>query len=189
MPECRKRFRFRAASRCRAEGLRCVCSDPCWSLHSLRKARRCSPKMVPQDGCAMLRFKTQASTFLPDAVVPLDHSPVIWSAAREASRALEQMLGHPVIVGDAFSTMPEFVIGTVTEMEARFPQWRPAERLRPGGYVIAQVHERGRTDWIIAGAERAARCMEPSICLKKSRKRRLRLRSRFSARLRNRFDG
>ncbi len=117
-----------------------------------------STALFAEDGAAgWLRYAPvqDASQYisLPDAVVPLDHSPVIWSAAREASRALEQMLGHPVIVGDAFSTMPEFVIGTVTEMEARFPQWRPAERLRPGGYVIAQVHERGRTDWIIAGAD------------------------------------
>lgn len=59
---------------------------------------------------------------LPAAVVPLDHSPVIESAVNETARGLEQMLGHPVLVGDAFSTMPEFVIGTVTEVEARFPQ-------------------------------------------------------------------
>ncbi len=90
---------------------------------------------------------------LPAAVVPLDHSPVIESAANEAARGLGQMLGHPVLVGDAFSTMPEFVIGTVTEVEARFPRWRPAAQLKAEGYVIARVHEHGRTDWIVAGAD------------------------------------
>jgi alpha-glucuronidase len=90
---------------------------------------------------------------LPAGVVPLDHSPVMQSAAREAARGLEQMLGHPVIVGDSFSTMPEFVIGTVTEVKARFPQWRPAAQLRHEGYVIASIRDRNRTDWVIAGAD------------------------------------
>jgi alpha-glucuronidase len=90
---------------------------------------------------------------LPAAVVPLDHSPVVQSAANEAARGLSRMLGHPVLAGDAFSTMPEFVIGTVTEVEARFPQWKPAAALKPEGFTIARVRDQGRTDWIIAGAD------------------------------------
>jgi len=89
---------------------------------------------------------------LPAAVVPLDRSPVVQSAANELSRALTKMLGHPVLTGSAFSTMPKFVIGTVTEVEARFPQWRPAAQLGFEGYAIATVRDHGRTDWVIAGA-------------------------------------
>lgn len=90
---------------------------------------------------------------LPAAVVPLDHSAVIESAANEAARGLGKMLGHPVVVGDAFSTTPEFVIGTVTEVKKRFPQLKPAAQLKPEGYAIATVRDHGRTDWLIAGAD------------------------------------
>src|ERR1700751_4814237 len=68
---------------------------------------------------------------LPATVAPLDHSPVIESAASEAARGLGQMLGHPVVVGNEFSAMPELVIGTVTEVEARFPHWKPPAQLKP----------------------------------------------------------
>ncbi|MGB7189163.1 MAG: alpha-glucuronidase family glycosyl hydrolase [Acidobacteriaceae bacterium] len=90
---------------------------------------------------------------LPAAVVPLDHSPVIRSAAREAVRGLDQMLGHPVLEGDGFSTMPELVIGTVAEIEARFPGWKPATQLKPEGYAVATVQDHGHADWLIAGAD------------------------------------
>jgi alpha-glucuronidase len=90
---------------------------------------------------------------LPAGVVTLDHSPLVQNAALEAERGLERMLGHPVIVADNFSAMPEFVIGTVTEVEERFPQWKPAGRLQSEGYAIATFRDHGRTDWIIAGAD------------------------------------
>lgn len=90
---------------------------------------------------------------LPAAVVPLDHSAVLESAANEAARGLGEMLGHPVIVGDAFSSVPDFVIGTVTEVEKCFPGWKPAAQLEPEGYAIATVRDHGRTDWLIAGAD------------------------------------
>jgi alpha-glucuronidase len=111
-----------------------------------------------EDGAAgWLRYapvqNAQPYSSLPAAVVPLDHSPVVKSAADELSRGLSKMLAHPVLVGDAFSTMPEFVIGTVTEVEARFPQWKPATQLKPEGYAIATVSDHGRMDWVIAGEE------------------------------------
>jgi len=117
-----------------------------------------SAALWAEDGAAgWLRYapvqNAKQYSSLPAAVVPLDHSPVIESAAREAARGLTHMLGHPVMTGDAFSSMPEFVIGTVTEVEARFPQWRPAAPLKAEGYAIAQVRDHGRTDWVIAGAD------------------------------------
>ncbi|MFZ0661132.1 MAG: alpha-glucuronidase family glycosyl hydrolase [Acidobacteriaceae bacterium] len=90
---------------------------------------------------------------VPAAIVPLDHSLVIESAAHEAARGLNQMLGHPVLEGSSFRTMPEIFIGTVTEVESRFPHWQPAAKLKPEGYAIATVRDHDRTDWIIAGAD------------------------------------
>jgi alpha-glucuronidase len=89
---------------------------------------------------------------LPADVVPLDHSAVIESAANEAARGLSEMLGHPVILGES-SAMPVFVIGTVTEVEKHFPQWKPATEFKPEGYAIATVRDHGHTDWLIAGAD------------------------------------
>jgi alpha-glucuronidase len=118
----------------------------------------CGTAAIAEDGSAgWLRYASvrdakQYDT-LPAAIVSLDHSPVIQSAANEAARGLEKMLRHPVLVGDAFSGMPVFVIGTVTEAEARFPHWHPAERIGPEGFTIATVRDGGHTDWIIAGAD------------------------------------
>ena len=166
----RRRFPFRAASRCRAEGT------------SMRLFRLLLVAALAAHG-AITFAETGAAGWLwyapvrdakqyvslPAAVVPLDHSPIIQSAANETARGLEQMLGHPVLAGDAFSTMPEFVIGTVTEVEARFPQWRPAARLKPEGYAIARVRDHGRTDWIVAGADARGALYGAFICFKRSR--------------------
>lgn len=113
---------------------------------------------VAEDGAAgWLRYAPVSNPrqylSLPTAIVPLDHSPITMSAVNEAARGLGQMLGHSVIVGGTFSAMPEFVIGTVTEAQARFPLWKPAARLLPEGYAIAQVRNHGHTDWLIAGAD------------------------------------
>jgi alpha-glucuronidase len=90
---------------------------------------------------------------LPAAVVRLDDSAPVRSAEDELARGLGRMLGHPVLTGDKFSAMPEFVIGTVTEVEARFPGWRPAGRIGPEGFTIVTARDHGRTDWVIAGAD------------------------------------
>jgi alpha-glucuronidase len=90
---------------------------------------------------------------LPSAVVVLDQSPVIQSAAKEVGLGVSQMLGRPVAVTQNFSAHSTFVIGTVTELEARFPQWKPAAQIKPEGYAVALIHDHGHTDWLIAGAD------------------------------------
>jgi alpha-glucuronidase len=90
---------------------------------------------------------------LPTAVIPLDHSPVLYSAATEAARGLEKMLGRPVVTGDVFSRQSAFVIGTVTEVKARYPHWKPAAQIGPEGYAIAAIRDHGHANWIIAGAD------------------------------------
>lgn len=119
-------------------------------------ALQCAAAWAEDGSAGWLRYAPLANArpyhSLPAAVVPLDHSPVVEGAAQELARGLGRMLGHPVLEGDAFSAMPEFVIGTVAEVEQRFPQWRPAVPLKAEGFAIAAVEDRGRTDWVIAGA-------------------------------------
>jgi len=120
-------------------------------------AVQCAAASAEDGSAGWLRYAPLADAqqyrMLPAAVVLLDHSPEVQSAARELSRGLGRMLGHPMLEGAAFSAMPKFVIGTVTEVEERFPQWKPAVQLKPEGYAIATVRDGQRTDWVIAGAD------------------------------------
>ncbi|MGH9588538.1 MAG: alpha-glucuronidase family glycosyl hydrolase, partial [Acidobacteriaceae bacterium] len=86
---------------------------------------------------------------IPAHVVALDRSPAIQSAAREAVRGLSGMLGRPFSQDSFSSTTPEIVIGTVAEIQSRFPDWKPVSALKPEGYVIAK----SGTDWIVAGTD------------------------------------
>jgi alpha-glucuronidase len=120
-------------------------------------ALQCAAVWAEDGSAGWLRYAPLANTQpyreLPAAVVPLDHAPEVESAARELSRGLSRMLGRPVQEAAAFSSTPEFVIGTVTEIEERFPEWKPAEPLKAEGFAIATVHDHGQTDWVIAGAD------------------------------------
>ena len=118
---------------------------------------QCAAACAEDGSAGWLRYAPLANTqpyrSLPTAVVRLDHTPEVESAAHELSRGLSRMLGHPVLEGVAFAGASKFVIGTVTEMEQRFPQWRPAARLKADGFAIATVQDHGQTDWVIAGAD------------------------------------
>lgn len=94
----------------------------------------------------------QRYSSLPTVVVPLDDSLVIRSAASEAVRGIEGMLGRRVTTLEK-PTQPAFVIGTVTEVAASFPQWKAPEHLAAEGYAIASVRDHGHMDWIVAGAD------------------------------------
>ncbi|HUY81564.1 MAG TPA: alpha-glucuronidase family glycosyl hydrolase [Acidobacteriaceae bacterium] len=126
-------------------------------LLAVALALQCATVCAEDGSAGWLRYAPLANAqpyrSLPAAVVPLDHSPVVESAAHELSRGLGRMLGHPVLEGAAFSGRPEFVIGTVAEVKARFPQWKPAARLKAEGFAIATVQDHGHTDWVIAGAD------------------------------------
>jgi alpha-glucuronidase len=126
-------------------------------LLAVALALQCAAAFAENGSDGWLRYALLADQqpylSLPAAVVPLDRSPEVQSAAHELSRGLSQMLGHPVLEGAAFSSMPEFVIGTITEVEARFPQWKPAGPAQAEGFVIATAQDGNRTDWVIAGAD------------------------------------
>ncbi|HET8638197.1 MAG TPA: alpha-glucuronidase family glycosyl hydrolase, partial [Acidobacteriaceae bacterium] len=90
---------------------------------------------------------------LPANVVPLDHLPTIQSAASEAARGLASMLHRPIQQAEPDIVQPGIFIGTVAEIESRFPKWKPAAKLKPEGYAIASIRDHGHTDWLIAGAD------------------------------------
>ncbi len=117
----------------------------------------CATALAEDGSAGWLRYAPVADTqqyrSLPAVVAPLEHSPVVTSAANELSHGLSKMLGRPVAVASAFSATPEFVIGTVTEVEQRFPGWKTAAvSLKPEGFTVATINDHGHTDWIIAGA-------------------------------------
>src|SRR6185437_5632671 len=89
---------------------------------------------------------------IPSHVVALDDGLVIQNAANEAARGLSRMLGRPILEGQASSDKPEIVIGTGSEIQSRFPGWKPLAQLKPEGYAVTTVRDHDRTDWIIAGA-------------------------------------
>jgi alpha-glucuronidase len=103
-----------------------------------------------------LRYPTIQNTLqynsLPTRIVALDHSLVIQSAAAEAARGLTWMLGRPITISQNVA-QPVFVIATVTEVQTRFPKWKPSTELGPEGYVIAPIRDHGHTDWLIVGAD------------------------------------
>ncbi len=90
---------------------------------------------------------------LPGRVVSLDNSAVVQSAENELVRGVDGMLAQSVHVENGVPADSAFVLGTVTEVRAQFPRWKPAAQLRPEGFALARVHERGHTYWVIAGAD------------------------------------
>ena len=98
------------------------------------------------------RVKAHYGT-LPDSVVSLDKSPVVQSAVNELKRGTGSMLGRDLHVDPTIPGDGAFVLGTVTELQARFSQWKPAAQLRPEGYVLATIREHGHTFYLIVGAD------------------------------------
>ena len=96
--------------------------------------------------------KAQYST-LPDSVVSLDDSALTHSAQREIVRGIDGMLDRKLRVEQTVPTDGAFVLGTVTELQAKFPRWKLAAQIRPEGYAVSLLHEHGHTYWLIAGAD------------------------------------
>lgn len=88
---------------------------------------------------------------LPTAVVTLDDSFVTKSAENELARGVQGMLSRGLRVEKTLPDRDAFVLGTVTEVQVRFPHWNPAAQLRPEGYALATVREHGHSYWLIAG--------------------------------------
>ena len=90
---------------------------------------------------------------LPTGVVSLDDSAQARSAQAEMVRGFQSMLGRTLHVGTAVPANSAFVLGTVTEIQQRFPGWKSAEPLKPEGYAITTLRDHGHIDWLIAGAD------------------------------------
>jgi alpha-glucuronidase len=132
-----------------------------WRLSKLLLAvtliASCATAFAENGAAGWLRYATvsNASDYrsIPANVVPIDHSPVVESAASEAAHGLASMLGRPIHRAESNSAQPAIFIGTVAEIESRFPHWKPAAKLKPEGYAIASIRDHGHTDWLIAGAD------------------------------------
>lgn len=90
---------------------------------------------------------------IPNRVVALDGVSVVESAAKEAARGLSSMLRHDVRIASASPDDAALYIGTVAEIKAQFPEWKPAAQLKPEGFAIASLRDHGHTDWLVAGAD------------------------------------
>jgi alpha-glucuronidase len=90
---------------------------------------------------------------LPDSVVSLDDSAQTRSAQSELVRGIDGMLDRKLRVEQTVPTDGAFVLGTVTELQAKFPHWKPAAQIRPEGYALATLREHDHTYWLIAGAD------------------------------------
>ncbi|MBV8437800.1 MAG: glucosiduronase [Silvibacterium sp.] len=90
---------------------------------------------------------------LPVSVVSLDDSVLTRSAQAEIVRGIDGMLGRNVRVVSTIPADGAFVLGTVTEVQTRFPNWMPAALLKPEGYAVTAVRDHGHSYWLIAGAD------------------------------------
>src|SRR5271157_4722051 len=90
---------------------------------------------------------------MPGSVFSLNDSQIVRSAESELVRGISGMLGRKLEIETALPDESAFVLGTITELQAKFPHWSPAVQLRPEGYAITSIHEYGHTYWLIAGAD------------------------------------
>ncbi|HEX4007894.1 MAG TPA: alpha-glucuronidase family glycosyl hydrolase [Acidobacteriaceae bacterium] len=91
---------------------------------------------------------------MPAAVVNLDSSIVSSSARNELIRGVRDLLGRTLRIEASANLADEnaWVLGTTQELHADFPGYR-APALRPEGFSISVLTVRGRTFWVIAGAD------------------------------------
>jgi alpha-glucuronidase len=90
---------------------------------------------------------------LPEVIVSLDHSEAAASAQNELSRGIGGMLGTTPR-GES-SRLPDenaFVLGTVTELQRRFPDLH-AVQVTGDGFWLRTLHRRSHTYVVIAGAD------------------------------------
>ncbi len=120
-----------------------------------------SASLLAEDGSAgWLRYApldraaaAAASKNLPAAIEVLDKSPVVVSAQREASKGIESMLGLRLRSGSAQDENGALVLGTVAEIERRFPSWKPATQPGPQGFLLQATEFRGHRYVLVAGAD------------------------------------
>jgi alpha-glucuronidase len=90
---------------------------------------------------------------LPDTIETLDQSAVVLSARSEAVKAIDSMLGRSLRVASSTGDSGALVLGTLSEIEQRFPSWKPAAQPQPEGYILQAMESHGHRYLIIAGAD------------------------------------
>jgi alpha-glucuronidase len=90
----------------------------------------------------------------PRSVEALDPSPVVLSAQREAVKGLASMLGVTIDVAPDSFPDSALVLGTVAEIQQRFPAWKPDVSLGRDGFEIEtiQSYHRGAVTGVMTGA-------------------------------------
>ncbi|HKO11459.1 MAG TPA: alpha-glucuronidase family glycosyl hydrolase [Acidobacteriaceae bacterium] len=89
---------------------------------------------------------------MPAAVVNLDQSSLAIKAQSELMRGVRSMLDRTLRVEKQLPDSSAWVLGTTDQIRTAMPEFHPLA-LRPEGFSISTVSVRGRTDWIIAGAD------------------------------------
>jgi alpha-glucuronidase len=94
-----------------------------------------------------------AARDLPDTIETLDNSPIVLSAQNEAVKAIASMLGESLRTDSSPSNSGALVLGTVAEIEQRFPSWKPATTPQPEGYILQAIEVRSHRYLVVAGAD------------------------------------
>src|ERR1700733_5260966 len=90
---------------------------------------------------------------LPGTIETLDQSPVVLSARSEAIKAIDSMLGRSLRMASSPTDSGALLLGTISEIEQRFPSWKPATQLQPEGYILHAMESHGHRYLILAGAD------------------------------------
>jgi alpha-glucuronidase len=94
---------------------------------------------------------------LPEKTLLLGDSPVLKTAQQELIRGVAQMLGKtlrvtPGVTGAGPCVENTFVLGTLTELHAPFPEFHPDQTLSSDGYWLKSAKIHGAKCFIVAGA-------------------------------------
>jgi alpha-glucuronidase len=125
-----------------------------------------SPELAAETGAqAWLRYSAlppqAAKNYerLPDKTLLLGDSPVLKTAQQELIRGVSQMLGRALRVttgvagaGPRPCAENTIVLGTLTELHARYPEFHPDQTLNSDGYWLKGAKIHGAKCFIVAGA-------------------------------------
>jgi alpha-glucuronidase len=120
-----------------------------------------STSLLAEDGSAgWLRYApldpsaiASLSKDVPAEVETLDTSPVVLSARSEAQKGISSMLGRTLKTSETADANGALVLGTVSEMEQRFPSWKPGAAPQAEGYILRTIKSHGHSYILVAGAD------------------------------------
>ena len=94
-------------------------------------------RYAPLDAEVAARYNS-----LPTSTVALGHSETLTTAQQEIVRGVKGMLGRTLRMQSRAPTEPSIVIGTLEQVQAIEPGFRPSESLQGDGYWLtsAEVH-------------------------------------------------